>query len=199
MEKETFNLLLAGTGGQGIVLASRIIAQCAFKSGFEVKESEIHGMAQRGGSVIGQLRFGKKVFSPTIPLGEAELMLALEELEALRYLPYLKEEATIILNLKKIPPAGLDLSQYPQEVTQRIKKRGFKVFEVKAEEVAKALGSSKVENTVLLGVLSLLLPFKKEVWEEVMREALPEKFLELNLKAFEEGRNLGEKILQSQN
>jgi indolepyruvate ferredoxin oxidoreductase beta subunit len=199
MERETFNLLLAGTGGQGIVLASRIIAQCAFESGFEVKESEIHGMAQRGGSVIGQLRFGKKVFSPTIPLGEAELMLALEELEALRYLPYLKEEATIILNLKKIPPAGLDLSQYPQEVTQRIKKRGFKVFEIKAEEVAKALGSSKVENTVLLGVLSLLLPFKKEVWEEVMREAIPEKFLELNLKAFEEGRNLGEKILQSQN
>jgi len=199
MEREVFNLLLAGTGGQGIVLASRIIAQCAFESGFDVKESEIHGMAQRGGSVIGQLRFGKRVFSPTIPLGEAELMLALEELEALRYAHYLKEGAVIIMNQKQIPPSSLDPKDYPQDIKERLQKRGFKVYEVKAEEVAKALGSSKVENTVLLGVLSHLLPFKKEVWEEVMKKAFPERFVELNLKAFEEGRNLGEKILQSQN
>ncbi len=199
MEKETMNILLSGTGGQGIVLASRIIALCAFKAGFEVKESEIHGMAQRGGSVIGQVRFGKRVYSPSIPLGQAHIMLALEELEALRYLHYLKEGATVILNHRQIPPASMDPSQYPHDIPQRIKSRGFRVLEVNASEVAKNLGSSKVENTVLLGILSLFLPFEKRLWEETLKEAFPEKVLEINLKAFEEGVNLGEKILQSQN
>lgn len=197
--KEVISILLAGTGGQGIVLASRIIALCAFKSGFEVKESEIHGMAQRGGSVIGQIRFGKKVYSPTIPLGSADIMLGLEELEALRYLHYLKEKATVILNRKQILPAGLDSSRYPQDVVERVKNKGFQVIEIDAGEIAKNLGSSKVENTVLLGVLSLFLPFERSIWKEVLKEVIPQKLLELNLKAFDEGAFLGEKILQSQN
>lgn len=199
MEGQTVNILLSGTGGQGIVLASRIIAMCAFKAGFEVKESEIHGMAQRGGSVIGQIRFGKKVNSPSIPLGTADLMLALEELEALRYLHYLREKATVILNHKQILPAGLEPSQYPQDISERIKSKGYKVIDIKAEEVAKKIGSSKVENTILLGTLSLFLPFERDIWKEVLKEAVPEKFLELNIKAFEEGVRLGEEILQSQN
>ncbi|MEZ0343320.1 MAG: indolepyruvate oxidoreductase subunit beta [Caldimicrobium sp.] len=199
MEVEIFNILLSGTGGQGIVLASRIIAMCAFKSGFDVKESEIHGMAQRGGSVIGQIRFGKRVYSPSIPVGDADLMLALEELEALRYLHYLKKKGIVILNHRQIPPAGLDPSQYPQDISERVKSKGYKVIEINAGEVAKELGSSKVENTVLLGVLSLFLPFERGIWKEVLKEAVPEKFLELNLKAFEEGVRLGEEILQSQN
>jgi indolepyruvate ferredoxin oxidoreductase beta subunit len=195
MAKETNNILLSGTGGQGIILASRMIALCALKSDFDVKESEIHGMAQRGGSVIGQIRFGKRVYSPTIPAGSAELMLALEELEALRYLHYLKEKATIILNRKQIPPAGFDPSQYPQDIPERIKNKGFRVIKIDAEEVAKNLGSSKVENTILLGVLSLFLPFKEAIWKEVIKEAVPGKFLELNLKAFEEGVRLGKELL----
>lgn len=197
MAKEIQNLLLSGTGGQGIILASRMIALSALKSGFDVKESEIHGMAQRGGSVIGQIRFGKKVYSPTIPLGSADLMLALEELEALRYLHYLKEKATIILNRRQILPAGLDPSHYPQDVIDRIKNKGFQVIEINAGEIAKNLGSSKVENTVLLGVLSLFLPFQDTIWKEVIKEAVPEKFLDLNLKAFDEGVRLGKELLQS--
>lgn len=199
MEKETMNILFAGAGGQGIVLASRILAHCAFKSGFDVKESEIHGMAQRGGAVVGQIRFGRKVHSPSIPPGTAHLLLALEEMEALRYLHFLSEDAIVVLNEKKIPPASLDPSQYPQDIEERIKKRGYKLLKVSAEEIAKKLGSSKVENIVLLGVLSPLLPFKKEVWLEVIAASVPEKFKELNLKAFEEGRALGETLLQSQN
>jgi len=197
MKEKITNLILVGTGGQGIVLASRIIAWCAFKSGFDVKESEIHGMAQRGGSVIGQIRFGEKVYSPSIPVGKAHIMLALEEMEALRYSYFLKKEGTIILNLKQILPPSLDPSLYPQNVSEKLKEKGYKVFEIKAEELAKSLGSTKIENTVLLGVLSLLLPFPVEIWKEVLRNSVPEKMVELNIKAFEEGRNLGEKILQS--
>jgi indolepyruvate ferredoxin oxidoreductase beta subunit len=199
MGNKTTNLVLVGTGGQGIVLASRIIAWCAFRSGLDVKESEIHGMAQRGGSVIGQVRFGEKVNSPSIPTGEAHIMLALEEMEALRYLHFLKDNGTIILNLKQIFPPSLDPELYPKNVSEKLKNLGFKVYEVKAEELAKSLGSTKIENTILLGVLSLFLPFSVKIWKEVLTTFLPEKMIELNLKAFEEGRSLGEKILQSRN
>lgn len=192
------NVLLAGTGGQGIVLASRIIAHCALKSGFDVKESEIHGMAQRGGSVIGQVRFGKKVYSPSIPTGEADIMLALEEMEALRYIHYLKPEGIVILNEKQIVPPALDVNQYPQNVLSRIKERGHKAIPLKAQDVAQKLGSSKVENSVLLGVLSLFLPFEEKIWRETIAQSVPEKTVDLNIRAFEEGRALGEKLLQSQ-
>jgi len=199
MNKEVTSLVLVGTGGQGIVLASRILAWCAFKSGFDVKESEIHGMAQRGGSVIGQIRFGKKVHSPSIPTGGAHIMLALEELEALRYLHFLKNGGKIILNLKQILPASLEPSLYPENVSEQLREKGYKVFPVKAEEIAKTLGSVKIENTVLLGVLSLLLPFSTEIWKEVLTNSVPSKMVDLNLKAFEEGKKVGEKILQSSN
>lgn len=197
MENSITNLVIVGTGGQGIILASRIIAWCAFKSGFDVKESEIHGMAQRGGSVIGQVRFGKKVYSPSIPPGEAHIMLALEELEALRYLHFLKDGGNIILNLKQILPVNLEPSFYPQNIPQELSDRGYKVVTIKAEEIAKALGSIKVENTVLLGVLSLLLPFSLKVWEEVLTSSVPSKMVDLNLKAFSKGREIGESLFSS--
>lgn len=196
---EVVNLLLAGTGGQGIVLASRIIAWVAFKSGFDVKESEIHGMAQRGGSVIGQVRFGPKVYSPSIPLGHADIMLALEEMEALRYLHYLKPEALVILHKKRILPPSLDEKEYPQDTERRIIERGYKLLSLDVEAIAKDIGSSKVVNSILLGVLSLYLPFTLERWEEVISQSVPAKTVELNLKAFREGRTLGEKILSAQN
>jgi indolepyruvate ferredoxin oxidoreductase beta subunit len=185
------NLILVGTGGQGIVLASRIIAWVAFKSGFDVKESEIHGMAQRGGSVIGHLRFGEKVYSPIIPFGSADILLSLEELEALRYLQFLKKDGILILNRKKILPAGITEEAYPQNVEEILKEKGFKVKSLNAEEVAKELGSLKIENTVLLGCLSICLPFKKGIWEEVISSAVPPNTVELNLKAFNKGREIG--------
>ncbi len=197
MEKVT-NLILAGTGGQGIVLASRIIAWVAFKSGFDVKESEIHGMAQRGGSVVGHLRFGKKVYSPIIPLGSADILLSLEELEALRYIHFLKKDGVLILNRKKILPAGISEENYPQNVEEILKEKGFKVKSLHAEEIAKELGSLKIENTVLLGCLSAYLPFKEEIWKEVIVSSVPPDTVELNLKAFQRGRELGEKFFLEQ-
>jgi indolepyruvate ferredoxin oxidoreductase beta subunit len=193
---EVYNLFLCGTGGQGIVLAGRIIASVAFKSGFDVRESEIHGMSQRGGTVTGHVRFGKVVYSPIIPLGQADAMLALEELEALRYCHYLKKSALIILNARRVLPAALPEEQYPKHVEERLKNKGYRVFKVQASEVAKELGSSKIENTVLLGVLSQVLPFKPETWEEVIATSVPPKTVELNLKAFREGRKIGEALLQ---
>lgn len=189
------NVLLAGTGGQGIVLASRIIAWTAFKSGYDVKESEIHGMAQRGGSVIGQVRFGRKVYSPSIPMGYADIMLALEEMEALRYLHYLRPEAIVILNIRRVVPPSITEEEYPKDVEERIRARGHRLISVPAPEIAQNLGSSRVENSVLLGVLSLHLPFEIQKWEEVIAESVPPKTVEINLTAFREGRNFGEKLL----
>ncbi|MCS7163947.1 MAG: indolepyruvate oxidoreductase subunit beta [Thermodesulfovibrio sp.] len=186
----TTNIIMSGTGGQGIVLASRIIAQVAFKSGFDVKESEIHGMAQRGGSVIGHIRFGEKVYSPNIPSGMADIMVALEELEALRYLHFLKKDGLVILNRKKIPPAMAE-KDYPENVDYLIQQKGFSVKTIEAEKIAKEIGSTKVENSVILGFLSLFLPFKEEMWHEVIKSSVPSKTVEINLKAFNEGRRLG--------
>jgi len=129
---DVYNLFLCGTGGQGIVLAGRIIANVAFKSGFNVRESEIHGMSQRGGTVTGHVRFGKVVYSPTIPLGQADSMLALEELEALRYCHYLKKNALIILNARRVLPVALPEEQYPKDVEERLKNKGYRVFKVQA-------------------------------------------------------------------
>lgn len=184
---------MVGTGGQGIVLASRIIGHVAFEEGFDVKESELHGMAQRGGSVVGHIRFGERVYSTTIPQGEAEIMVALEEMEAIRYLPFMKPQGTIILNRKRITPAMFDDSKYPQGIEEKLKESGFKVYSVEAERVAKELGNVKVENSVILGFLSALLNFKEETWIEVLKESVPPKTVEINIKAFEEGRRLAEK------
>jgi indolepyruvate ferredoxin oxidoreductase beta subunit len=123
-------------------------------------------------------------------------MLALEELEALRYCHYLKKSALIILNARRVLPAALPEEQYPKDVEERLKNKGYRVFKVQASEVAKELGSSKVENTVLLGVLSQVLPFKPGTWEEVIATSVPPKTVELNLKAFREGRKIGEALLQ---
>ncbi|MCS7215337.1 MAG: indolepyruvate oxidoreductase subunit beta [Thermodesulfovibrio sp.] len=185
----TTNIIISGTGGQGIVLASRIIAQVAFSNGLDVKESEIHGMAQRGGSVIGHIRFGQIVYSPNIPSGMADIMIALEELEALRYLHFLKSKGMVILNKKKIPPAMVE-KDYPEDIEHQIKNKGFIVNSIEAEKVAKELGNTKVENSVILGFLSIFLPFKEESWHEVIKKSVPAKTIDINIKAFNEGRRL---------
>ncbi len=193
MEK-TYNVLFAGVGGQGIVLASRILAEAAFRDGFDVKESEIHGMAQRGGSVIGEIRFGKKVYSPAIPPESADILVALEEAESLRYLSRLKKDATIILNLKKIPPMGLNPGDYPQNIPQILRERGFVVKEIEGEKIAREVGNPKVENAVILGLLSNFLPLSFNAWEEAIKNLVPPKTIELNLKAFSRGKSLGEQF-----
>jgi indolepyruvate ferredoxin oxidoreductase beta subunit len=183
------SVLFSGVGGQGIILASKVVGRCAFFAGLDVKESELHGMAQRGGSVISHVRFGDVVHSPLIPAGKADFYVALEELEGLRYLPFLKQGARIVLNRKQVVPATVtEQVPYPADVQARFEQQGFAVTAVNAAEIAKQVGNMKVENIVLVGALSRFLDFPLETWEAVIRELVPEKYVEVNLNAFRAGR-----------
>jgi len=186
------NVLLSGIGGQGIILASKILTKCAFVSGFRVKESELHGMAQRGGSVTSHVRFGEEVYSPLIHRGKADFLVALEELEGLRYAYYLKPHGRVILNLKRVPPRYMNrsLAPYPEDVPEQLTAMNFDVHAVNAFEIANELGNSQLENIILMGVLSRYLPFIQSVWETIIKESVPVKTIDLNITAFRKGREL---------
>jgi indolepyruvate ferredoxin oxidoreductase beta subunit len=186
------NVLFAGVGGQGIILASKILAQCAFVSGYMVKESELHGMAQRGGSVTSHVRFGEEVYSPLIHRGKADFMVALEELEGLRYAYFLKPYGKVILNRKKSIPSFLNPSgpSYPEDAESQLESMNFDVDAVNAFEIASELGNPKMENIIVMGVLSRYLPFIISVWETVIKESVPTKTIDVNLTAFRKGREL---------
>ena len=185
------SILFAGVGGQGIILATKIVAQCAFTLGYMVKESEIHGMAQRGGSVTSHVRFGEEVYSPLIPKGKADYLVALEELEGLRSVDYLKPAGIIILNTRRIMPANInpEKAPYPEDVIAQLQSYGFQVVALNALEIAQQLGNPRVENIILLGALSVHLSFPLETWEKVISESVPQKTVEINLTAFKHGRN----------
>lgn len=188
------SVLFSGVGGQGIILASRILAKCAFVSGYMVKESELHGMAQRGGSVTSHVRFGEEVYSPLIHKGKADFLVALEELEGLRYAYYLKPNGNVILNEKRIMPSSINpaIAPYPEDVKSQLESMGFHVDNVNALEIANNLGNPKVENIIVMGMLSRYMPFPLSVWETVVKESVPAKTIEINLSAFEKGRALTE-------
>lgn len=185
------NIVLAGVGGQGIILAGKIIAEVAFRQGLEVKANELHGMAQRGGSVTSHIRFGPEVDSPLVGEGQADFLLALEELEGLRQSHYLQPDGIAVINQRKILPAGLDsgASAYPEDAVPRLNRQGHKAISVPAFDLAKKIGTPKVENVILLGALSSYLPWPETAWAEVIREAVPAKTLEMNLTAFRTGRS----------
>lgn len=186
------SVLFVGVGGQGIILASKIVAECAFEAKLMVKESELHGMAQRGGSVISHVRFGKEVHSPLTPKGKADYMLATEELEALRYAHYLKPRATVIVNRRRIMPSTVnpETNPYPEHASERLRAAGFQIIEIDAPEIAKSLGNPKVENMVLVGALAGYLPFGEDIWRNVIAEAVPPKTIDINLRAFYTGREI---------
>ncbi|MCM1565085.1 MAG: indolepyruvate oxidoreductase subunit beta [Dehalobacter sp.] len=185
------NILIVGVGGQGTILASRVLAGAVQMTGQDVKVSEIHGMAQRGGSVVTQVRYGKEVASPIIPEGEADIILAFEKLEALRWLPYLKKDGSILINDQRIDPMPVVVgaAQYPSDVLDIIKKERKEVFIINGLEKAVEAGNAKAVNVVLLGLLARCLKIDKQTWLDVIRETVPSKLLEVNLKAFEEGWN----------
>jgi len=188
------NVLFAGIGGQGIILASKILAKCAFVSGYMVKESELHGMAQRGGSVTSHVRFGEEVYSPLIPRGKADFLVALEELEGLRYAYYLKPYGKVILNQKKVMPSSINTSYapYPEDVKSQLESMDFHVDTVNAFEIANTLGNPKLENIIVMGILSRYLPFTISTWETVIEGSVPVKTIEINLTAFKKGREITE-------
>ncbi len=189
--KKVANILFAGVGGQGVILASAILSQAAFDSGYDVKDSELHGMAQRGGSVVSHVRYGETVNSPLIPKGKADFFVATEELEGLRYASFVKPKGKVILNKKRTVPVTVNENlPYPENAKADMEAMNLDVLEIDASEVAKKIGSSKVENIVLIGALSSYLSLSIEKWHDAIKEMVPPKTIEMNLKAFDEGRKI---------
>lgn len=186
------NVLICGVGGQGILLASDILAQVALKEGLDVKKSEVHGMAQRGGSVVSHIRFGDKVYSPLIPEGAAQFILAFELLEGVRYLPFLSPKGTVLCDPWELPPAGVlrGAEEYPKGLRDRIRRRSSRRYFIEARRLAEELGNPRVQNTILLGALSHFLSFSEPSWEEGLRELIRPRYLELNLISFKKGREV---------
>lgn len=184
--------MIVGVGGQGTLLASRILGNAVISEGYDVKVSEVHGMSQRGGSVVTYVKYGDKVFSPIIDRGEADMILAFEKLEAARALPYLKEGGTVILNDREIAPMPVitGAAEYPDGLVDGIAAKA-KVIAIDALSLSLEAGSAKAVNVVLIGVLARSSDISKEVWIQTIKDTVPAKFLELNLKAFELGYNCG--------
>lgn len=189
----TKNILICGVGGQGSLLASRILGQVAISQGWDTKVSEVHGMSQRGGSVVTYVKYSDtgKVASPVICRGEADVIISFEQLETARWLPFLKKDGKIVTSTQKIYPMPVISGNavYPESLIEKIRENGNVVVECNAVDIAKALGNVKVANVVLIGLYAKHSGFDKEIFLEAVSECVPEKFLELNLKAFEAGYN----------
>ena len=186
------SIMIVGVGGQGTLLASRILGNLAMAEGYDVKVSEVHGMSQRGGSVVTYVKYGEKVDSPIIDEGGADLILAFEELEAYRYLPYLKQGGRIICNAQEIDPMPVIIGamKYPDEILHKIQKKEIDIIPVDAASVAMEAGNIKTVNVVLIGVLSKSMDIPESKWEDALRATVPAKAIEVNLKAFQLGRAL---------
>ena len=187
---KTMNVSLVGVGGQGILLTSDILARTAALAGLDVKKSEIHGMAQRGGSVISQVRFGEKVYSPIIPDGASNLLVAFERLEALRWRHLLAADGKVLINDMNMTPVTVSSGQQAEvtDLDERLRAEYPSALYVDALAVAKEVGNTRTMNMVLAGALSVLTPFSAELWHQAMQERIPAKLVDMNLKAFEAGR-----------
>nr|WP_312578471.1 indolepyruvate oxidoreductase subunit beta [Sedimentibacter sp.] len=183
------NILLVGVGGQGTILTSKIISKGFVENGYDVKMAEIHGMSQRGGTVTTQIRYGNKVYSPVIEKGTADIIIAFEKSEALRFLDYLKKDGILVINDFEIQPftVGIGMSEYPEDVLESYKSAVDNVYFIDANKIATEIGNSKVMNIVLLGTLVKMLKLENIDWKKIISETVPEKAIELNLTAFERG------------
>ncbi len=192
------DIIICGVGGQGIILASEILASVFLRAGHDVKQSEVHGMAQRGGSVISHLRYGDKVYSPVIDAGGADLILSFELLEALRQISYLKKDGTVVVNTQRILPPSVALGQeeYPSDPVAEMRRMGVRVFPVDALEIAGKLGEVRVVNTIMTGCLSCLIPVDEKIFIEVIKERVKKGFVDVNMEAFREGRKLMQEMLE---
>lgn len=191
MTEKNTNIIICGVGGQGIILASNVLCHTAFLEGHDVKKSEVHGMAQRGGTVITHVKYGRKVFSPLIAEGTADFLLAFEKLEAIRYCHYLKNRGTAVVNNREIPPMSvlIGTAAYPADIRKRLKQCSRAYF-VEAEKIAHDMGNIRVVNIVLLGVLACALHFRTTSWERAIQCNVKEKYVTLNITAFHKGRDL---------
>ena len=187
----TKNIMIVGVGGQGTLLASRILGNTVIGGGYDVKLSEVHGMSQRGGSVVTYVKYGEEVYSPIIGEGEADILLAFEMLEAYRALPYLKKGGVMIANTQKISPMPVitGAMQYPENIEEKLAEK-INLLKVDALDKAKEAGNIKAVNVVLIGVMAKNTDIAYEKWIETIKTTVPEKFLDANLKAFDLGYNL---------
>ncbi len=183
------NILIAGVGGQGTLLASRVLGKYAMLSGKDCKLSEIHGMSQRGGSVVTHVRIGEKIYSPVVWEGGADIVVAFEALEAVRVKHYLKADGVLLVNEEKILPMPCitGVASYPEGIKEKLKNEHAKTYFVGAQELALSVGNAKATNIVMLGAMCKLLGFDKQVMREAVSACVPQKFAEINLKAFELG------------
>ena len=188
---ETKNVMIVGVGGQGSLLASKLLGRLLLSKGYDIKVSEVHGMSQRGGSVVTYVRYGDKVYSPVIDKGEADYIVSFELLEAARWTEFLKPGGKIIVNTQQINPMPVIIgaAQYPENLLDKMRSAGLDVDALDALSLAEAAGSSKAVNIVLMGHLSRYFDFTEEEWLEALEQSVAPKFLEMNKKAFAQGRN----------
>ena len=184
------NIMIVGVGGQGSLLASKLLGHLLLSEGYDVKVSEVHGMSQRGGSVVTYVRFGEKVYSPIIDKGQADVIMSFEKLEAARYLEYLKPEGKIITNTQEIDPMPVitGACEYPQDLIAKLEAKGADVDAMDCLKLANEAGSAKAVNIVLMGRLSRYFDIELSKWQKAIEDCVPTKFLELNQKAFMLGR-----------
>ena len=190
-KKDTINFLLVGVGGQGTILASDIVAEMGVKSGFDVKKAEVHGMSQRGGSVVSHVRWGQQVFSPTSSKGDVDVILAFEKVEAARFIDFIKPGGIALINDYSIAPITVSMgaSVYPDDETIKssLDKAAANIYWIKCIAIAESLGNVKTANVVLLGALASLFNYETETWFKVVEKRVPDKFASINFEAFKKG------------
>jgi len=190
-EEKIWSIVFSGVGGQGVILITEITALAAVKSGYDVKQTEVHGVSQRGGSVETQVRFGERVWSPMVTPGNADAVVGLEALEGLRSAHYAEAETgVILLNEHQIVPASVENAEqmYPSNSAELLIQKGYQVIQMPATKIAHELGDGRMANVVMIGRLSTLLPIPQEIWSDTLKKRIPLKYLDPNLKAFEAGR-----------
>jgi indolepyruvate ferredoxin oxidoreductase beta subunit len=195
--ERTRNILLCGVGGQGIRLGSEIISSALFKAGFDVTQSDVYGMAQRGGPVVSHIRYGVKVYSPLIESGSTDICASFELLESLRYLHYFSKNTKVIVNTQKILPAAVTAGPetYPENILEQFTSKGLSLFPIDAFDIATVLGETRASNLVIIGALSVFLPADEKIFLEAMGKRLPEKLLNVNKEAFLKGREYANILL----
>ncbi len=188
---DTRSIMIVGVGGQGSLLASRLLGNVLLAKGYDVKVSEVHGMSQRGGSVVTYVKYGDEVFSPVIEKGEADVIISFELLEAARWVPFLKNGGKLITSTQTLDPMPVitGAAEYPSDIVSKLKDLGISVTAVNALSLAEQAGNSKASNVVLMGVVAAQTDFEEQLWQDAIEQCVPPKFLELNKKAFELGKN----------
>ena len=191
MTDKVTNIMIVGVGGQGALLASKTLGRVLMDAGYDVKVSEVHGMSQRGGSVVTYVGYGKKVYSPIVDKGEADFIVSFEMLEAARYTEYLKKDGQIVVNTQQIDPMPVitGAAKYPANLVEKMQKEGIKVDALDCLSLAEKAGTSKSVNIVLMGRLSKYMDFPKEAWMSAIEKLVKPQFVEINKKAFELGLN----------